>query len=217
MGYYHDMQDDAEQKKEELSLGERIYELEGAWFMRIDRKCPGVALPKEIGRLIQGAVQAQVRAEKPGYEWVKGAIEKINCHKAVLYALNFLQTTDRAKPTYGFRLFDESEYKEFTPGDSAGIRNYAAEQLRNTLGVVQLASQHGSFVGHTFLAGIDQLGRVICFEKGGYSFPFRITTLDGVWRSKGMSSFAAAPLEQFQNGTERTVKIREEVETRSKG
>lgn len=130
MGYYLDVLDDVEHITEELLLRDHIYDQKGQWYMRIDKRCAGVALPQEIGQLIHGAIQAQVRSEKPGYEWVKSAIEKINCHKAVLYALNILRLTDRAKPTHGFRLFERYEYKYLARRDNQGVRDHLVAQLQ---------------------------------------------------------------------------------------
>jgi len=211
------MLDDLVDDSKEIPLEERIHQEGGIWYMRIDKKCKGVALPPEIGRLVHGAIQAQTRVGKDGYEWVKEVLEKINCHKTVLYALGLLKTSDRAKPTYGFPLFDEKEYVEFAPQNANGIATHLKKCLRGELGVVQLSTNGGVFAAHTFLAGVDQLGRVVCFEKGGYSFPFRITLLDGVWRNKGLSSFAAAPLTEFQKYAPRAQMIRKVVEEKSRG
>lgn len=164
-----------------------VYEKDGKWYVRLDKKSIGAEVPKDIGHIMKAALQASRRTGRAGYEWVTTPYAKINCHRMILHATGLLyvdkkRLDDKAGPVpedYNILLFPESQLKKFKSHIELG--KYVKETIGDNLGVVQIGNRVGGAL-HSFFVKFDELGRAVCFEKKGYGpLPFHILPLRTVF------------------------------------
>jgi len=169
--------------------------------MRLDESSRGVKIPKDVARAIVFAFQLQKRRQSESNMRTRRIYADINCHKTALHAIGVIDSGYNPKDSYNISFFPSEQYVPYR-----SIENLE-EHLRTvggkgTLLFVQCKMSPAPFAGpyHSFLAGLDEGGRFVCFEKVGANlYPFRITSLSTIYKEYKEGWWAWGSVESIQN------------------
>lgn len=170
------MQLDRQGKQEQIPKN-GVYEKDGKWFMRFDDKSDGAEIPGDMARVIKIALLTERRAGRVIHR-------SINCHQTAFRSIGLVRSGEKLPGSYAFRLFPKDVFKEFAAVDE--LTSYIRNATRGKIGLVQIAHQINwdlvnPVLVHSFIAGADSTGRVICFEKVGHNLEFRITPINAIY------------------------------------
>lgn len=212
--WYHERM--VELGRVELARPERgVHEKEGKWYMRYDGKSDGAEIPRDMASIIKAALWMEGQRRMPK---MSQALDNIDCHQTAFFCIGLLRPEKmQEKYAYDVSLFTGDEYKKAESVEV--LTEYLRGVLGNRLGIVQIApkgslpSDGSSFElnpSHSFLAGPDLLGRMICFEKRDSGSIFQIVPLDSVYaRYFHEHLWAAKPVEEVEDspGAEHARKV----------
>ncbi|OGG45405.1 hypothetical protein A2673_01295 [Candidatus Kaiserbacteria bacterium RIFCSPHIGHO2_01_FULL_50_13] len=164
--------------KQEPAYAKHLHQVDGEWYMRLDKESRGVKIPADIARVIKGALRMEQLRKSDKNMRIRGAYSKINCHETALFAIGALDR-DYALGNYSMPLFPDVQYKQHE--EFSDLQTHVQKHVGNELWLVQVkAFPESKKVEHSFLAGIDERGNVVCFEKQGSRhepLSFRVTNL----------------------------------------
>ncbi|MDP3965666.1 MAG: hypothetical protein Q8Q13_02620, partial [bacterium] len=99
-------------------------------------------------------------------------------------SIGLVRSGEKLPGSYAFRLFPKDTFRRFATVDE--LTSYIRNATRGKIGLVQIAHQINwelvnPVLVHSFIAGFDNIERVICFEKVGHNLEFRITSINAIY------------------------------------
>lgn len=177
-----------------------VHEEGGEWYMRLDDSSRGVKIPESTARTIILAFKLNKRRQSPDNMRTRGVYADINCHKTALYAIGAIDSDYDSKDSYGISFFPPEQYASFKSAEE--LEKHLRAVAGDSLWFVQCKESSADFAKprHSFLAGTDEEGRVVCFEKVGANLhPFRITSLQTIYKDYKDGWWAGGPIESIKN------------------
>lgn len=176
-----------------------VYEKGGKWFMRLDDKSDGAEVPADIAKVMKLALWAERRTEdfrntkteNISHDYIleddMDYVDGINCHLAVFYAIGLLNVREKLRNPQerSSLIFAKDAFQYFESVED--LSRYIKTKIGNKIGLVQvghyaLDNQQGKFRSlHTFIVGVDGLGRVVCFDKMGWKYAFRLVSIETMY------------------------------------
>lgn len=208
--------------RERIKVESGVHQKDGKWFLRLDGRSEGAEIQPTIAKIVKASLWAE--NNKKSNKLVQDYFQNINCHQVALFSAGILRGEGMSRSNnYEISLFKTKEFKKF--GHVAELTKYLREKLGDKFGLVQIAEKkyllpsEAPFpieVLHSFLAGFDSLGRVVCYEKCGTSEPFRVVALEKIFRETWHQppsdhAWAAIPIEDIE-GTEGALHAKSEIE-----
>jgi len=208
--------------RERIKVNPGVHQKDGKWFLRIDDRSDGVAIDPDIASVIKASMW--VEKHQRSNDILRNYFQNINCHQVALFSAGVLRAEGMSeRSNYEVSLFKLNEFKKYKT--VAEFTEYLQRQLGNKLGVAQIIELKSPVsedisvstrLMHSFLAGVDPLGRVVCYEKRGARDPFRIVPLEKIFRERWYQppsdfAWAARPIEDIE-GSEGAESARREIE-----
>lgn len=168
-------------KQEQIAPASGVYQKDGKWLMRFDDKSDGAEIPPDIARVISTALRFETHKQR-----IPGGIGRthrdINCHKAAFYTIGLTSSPHKGFGGHFYKFFPDSSFHAFN--SNTDVEAYIRGTIAKDVGLVQIVNRHEKMrLGHSFIAAVDDLGRVVCFDKQGSSRPFRIVSLETMCKS----------------------------------
>ena len=166
-----------------------LYKSAGKYYMRLDEETRGAEITPYMYRLMRVALYGTRRLCERGGLKTKYLHKGINCHRAVYMLLGFtreMQSFVHERYTRGEHLYKHLPQKPLQTARSfEEMEENIRELLQGKLGVVQAVIPERGLrevpLVHSFIIGFDEKKRAVCFEKVGFSYGFRITSLYGAY------------------------------------
>lgn len=175
---------------------------DGTWVLRLSENGQGVEISTRYARLMRLALSAQ--DTRLWEDETDAELEKINCHRTVLYLLDEISRDELTGPvsTGGDYSFEERAQaisdEPFRSYDTYEDLQLAAEEAckDGQLCVGQIGSPNGLL--HSFIVGSSQeplradsgllVAKYVCFDKQGFEgHPFRVSELKSLYNYSAYS------------------------------
>ncbi|MBI5470371.1 hypothetical protein HY968_03600 [Candidatus Kaiserbacteria bacterium] len=207
-------------KEEGMPQVERIYHRYGKWYMRIDDKCRGVELPEDIARKMHESLVMTSQFAKARYrDAYFDSLYSRQCHGTVLFALGLAtkEDLDRAHHTFDMGIIPQNELRNYT--NETDLVAHMRATLGNKLGYgyqqigsMRLSGRNVRAGSHSFIVGVDELGRVICYDKFAVESA-GVNELSNFWKYEEAraGTWACVPIEKILGDEKLRARIQKEL------
>ena len=188
---------DERDSKLEKQTSQEVFTKDGKWFMRFDAKTLGAEIPEDIGRIIKLALWSEERKQRSPNDRTRKFHANINCHQTSFAAVGL--ANERRERDYGYVLLPEDAFRSFDSPHEFSV--YSQSVLGHRVGLVQIKrSAHSKEADHSFIAGFDNRERMVCFEKEGWVYPFRIVPVETIYNSHNYNRelWAVTPIDEVK-------------------
>lgn len=143
--------------------------------MRPDAQSEGAELPEDMARQIRLDLRIERRMGNPLNYKSRAFHNEIDCHQTALRAIGM---GDSARNLFRF---PNERFKTFQSLDET--TSYIRDAVGKKMGLAQIKGS-AEMIWHSFLTGVDELGRIICFERGtGEDSSFYVVLFEDIYKS----------------------------------
>ncbi len=177
-----------------------------AWVLRSDINELEVKIPNRLTLLIKGMLARE--QERNTNQEILGILNKINCHKTILYLANHISERDLVEVKkdvigHDFTFADQALKISDTPfvyvSSEEELKQYAKRMCLP--GKLYIGQIENIGLAHSFIVGKTQDNKYICFDKAGFwenvekgnkDFKFRVYEIAELLASEGYN-FSTLP------------------------